>query len=85
MLTVQVDAGRTRIHLMHELFFAIARALPWDSLLQRYLEELFNAHAYPWPRPGEMMALADLAAAFAVAPNSAEPPPGSVADGRSLG
>ena len=26
MLTVQVDAGRTRIHLMHELFFAIARA-----------------------------------------------------------
>jgi hypothetical protein len=69
MLTVHVDAGRTRIHLMHELFFAIARALPWDGLLQRYLEELFNVRAYPWPRPGVMMALADLAAAFAVAPN----------------
>jgi P-loop Domain of unknown function (DUF2791) len=68
MLAVQVDAGRTRIHLMHELLFAVARAVPWDSLLQRYLEELFNTHAYPWPRPGEMIALADLAAAFSVAP-----------------
>ena len=37
--------------------------------VQHYLEELFNAHAYPWPRPNEMMALADLAATFAVAPN----------------
>jgi hypothetical protein len=69
MLTVQLDAGRTRIHLIHELFFAIARALPWGSLLQRYLEELCSAHAYPWPRPGESMAMADLASAFAVAPN----------------
>jgi hypothetical protein len=69
MLTVRVDAGRTRMHLMQEVFFTIARALPWGSLLQRYLEELFSAHAYPWPRPNEMMALADLAATFAVAPN----------------
>ena len=69
MLTVSVEAGRTRIHLMHELFFAIARALPWDSLVQRYLEALFGAHDYAWPRPGEPMAMADLAAAFAVAPN----------------
>jgi hypothetical protein len=69
MLTVHVDAGRTRIHLMHELFFSIARALPWGSLLQRYLEELFRVHAYPWPRPGVMIPLTDLAAAFAVAPN----------------
>jgi hypothetical protein len=69
MMAVQLDAGRTRIHLMHELFFAVARELPWDRLLQRYLEELFNTHSYPWPRPGEMVALADLAATFAVAPN----------------
>jgi hypothetical protein len=69
MLTVQVDAGRTRIHLAHELFFTIARALPWGNLLQRYLEGFFSVRAYPWPQPGVMMALADLAAAFAVAPN----------------
>jgi hypothetical protein len=69
MLTVQLDAERTRIHLMQELFFAIARALPWDSLVQRYLERLFGDHAYAWPRPGEPMTLADLATAFDVAPN----------------
>jgi bacteriophage exclusion system BrxC/D-like protein len=69
MLTVHLEAGRTRIHLMHELFFAIARALPWDSLVQRYLELLFGDHAYAWPRPGETMTMTDLAAAFAVAPN----------------
>ena len=69
MLTVHVDAGRTRIHMMHELFFAIARALPWDSLVQRYLEGLFGAHAYAWPRPGRPMTMPDLAAAFAVAPS----------------
>ncbi len=69
MLTVRVDAGHTRTHLMQEVFFTIAHALPWDRLLQRYLEELFSARAYPWPRPNEIMALADLAATFAVAPN----------------
>jgi hypothetical protein len=69
LLTVGIDAARTRIHMMHELFFAIARDLPWDSLLQRYLEELFGENAYPWPRPGEVMTIPDLAAAFSVAQN----------------
>ena len=69
MLAVQVDAGRTRVHMMHELFFAITRALPWDSLIQRYLEKLFGDNSYTWPRPGAAMAAAELAAAFAVAPS----------------
>ena len=69
MFTVSVDAGRTRVHLMHELFFAICRTLPWDSLVQRYLEGLFGAHDYAWPRRGEAMVVAELASAFAVAPN----------------
>lgn len=69
MLTVPVDAGLTRVHLMHELFFAIARALPWDRLVQRYLEGLFAANAYPWPRPGAAMTMPELAGAFAVAPS----------------
>jgi len=69
MITIPVDAGRTRIHLMHELFFAIANALPWNRLVQRYLEGLFGAHDYSWPRPGMPMTVADLATAFEVAPN----------------
>ena len=68
MLTVHIDAGQTRIHMMHELFFAIARALPWDDLLQRYLERLFGDNSYPWPRPGAAVTMSELAATFAVAP-----------------
>ena len=69
MLTVPVEAERTRVHLMQEVFFAISRALPWDSLVQRYLEGLLSAHDYAWPRPGEKQAITDLAAAYGVAPN----------------
>jgi P-loop Domain of unknown function (DUF2791) len=69
LLCVRADAGRTRIHMMHDLFFAVARALPWDDLTQTYLERLFAAHAYAWPRPGEATSMADLAATFGVAPN----------------
>lgn len=68
MLAAHVDAAASRINLMHELFFAVARALPWDDLAQRYLERLFAANHYPWPRPGEALPLAELATAFAVAP-----------------
>jgi len=69
MLTAHIDAGHTRIHLMHELFFAIAHALPWDGLVQRYLEQLFAANAYPWPQPRKAMTMPELATAFAVAPS----------------
>ena len=33
--------------MMQELFYSIARALQWDSLVQRYLEGLFGAHDLP--------------------------------------
>lgn len=69
MLTVRIDAAHTRIHMMHDLFFAISRALPWDSLLQHYLQALFAANAYPWPQPGVPMTMSSLAEAFAIAPN----------------
>lgn len=69
MLSVHIDAGRTRINLMHELFFAITRALPWDDLLQCYLEGLFTANAYAWPRPGVAVPMTELATIFGVAPS----------------
>lgn len=69
MLTVRIDAAQTRIHMMHELFFTISRALPWDSLVQHYLQALFAANAYPWPQPGVPMTMPALADAFAIAPN----------------
>ena len=38
MLSVHVSAGATRLHMLQDVFFAIAGALPWDDLLRRYLE-----------------------------------------------
>ena len=69
MSAVHVDAARTRISLIHELLFAITRALPWDGMLQSYLEGLFTANAYAWPRPGLALTMAELATEFGVAPS----------------
>jgi hypothetical protein len=68
LLHVHLSTGETKLHMVQDMFFALVRALPWDGLLQRYLEELFTRHEHPWPRPGTAMATADLAAAFGIAP-----------------
>jgi hypothetical protein len=65
--SVRIDAARTRLHMMHELFFAVARALPWEDLAQQRIERLFAANDYAWPRPGEAMTMAELAVSFGVA------------------
>ncbi len=65
---VHIDAAATRVHMPQELVFAIARALPWETLIQRLLERIFAANDYPWPQPGAAMTMAELAAAFATAP-----------------
>jgi hypothetical protein len=65
---VAIDAARTRLHLPQDVFFALARALPWTEMVQTYLEALFAANDYPWPRPGIAMARPALAEALGVAP-----------------
>ena len=52
LLHAHLSAGETKLHMAQELFFGLVRVLPWDGLLQRYLEELFTRHEHPWPRPG---------------------------------
>ncbi|HTW72071.1 MAG TPA: BREX system ATP-binding domain-containing protein [Acetobacteraceae bacterium] len=64
MLALHVSAGTVRLHMLQDVFFALARALPWDDLLQRYAEGLFNRNGYPWPRPGTALTMPDLASAF---------------------
>ena len=68
LIPLHLSAATTRVHMLHDLFFAIARQLPWDRLLQRQVEEMFTRHGYAWPRPGEAVTMAELAAAHAVAP-----------------
>ena len=62
-----ISAGAVRLHMLQDVFFALARALPWDDLLQRYTEDLFTRNGYPWPRPGEALTMPDLAQEFGIA------------------
>jgi hypothetical protein len=68
LLHAHLSAAETRLHMAHEMFFAIAGALPWDQLVQRYLEELFTRNDHKWPRPGTPMGTDQLAEAFGIAP-----------------
>jgi hypothetical protein len=68
LLHAHLSAAETKLHMAQELFFALARVLPWDGLLQRYLEELFSRHEHPWPQPGTALGTAELADAFGIAP-----------------
>ena len=65
---VQIDAAHTRLHMLQDMVFALTRALPWPHMVQQYLERLFAANGYPWPQPGVRRSIAELAAAFDVAP-----------------
>ncbi len=69
MIAARISAGDTRLHMLQDLFFALARMLPWDDLARRYVEDLFAQNDYPWPEPGQKMSMAELAHEFGVAPN----------------
>ncbi len=68
LLHAHLSAAETKLQMAHEMLFALVRVLPWDGLLQRYLEELFARHEHPWPRPGTALSTAELADAFGIAP-----------------
>jgi hypothetical protein len=67
MLPVPISAGEVRLHMLQDVFFAVARALPWDDLLQRYIEDLFSRNGYPWPHPGAALTMPELAQEFGIA------------------
>jgi hypothetical protein len=69
MLPVHISAGEVRLHMLQDVFFAVARALPWDTLLQRYTEALFTRNGYAWPDPGTALTMPELAKEFGIAAN----------------
>ena len=40
----RVDSASTRVHLIDQLFFAVARQVEWDTLTDRFLRELLQAN-----------------------------------------
>jgi hypothetical protein len=67
LTVVRVDLATVRLHMLQNVVFAVAAALPWDRLLQTRLEAVVAAAGYRWPDPGEPLLLAALAEANGVA------------------
>jgi hypothetical protein len=65
---IEIDTAATRLHLLQNLFFAIARSIDWDTLTQTQLERVVANCGYRWPHPGRRTTLAILAEANEVAP-----------------
>lgn len=68
LIVVEIDTVTTKLHLLQNLFFAIAEAIDWEALTQRQLERMVATSGYRWPTPGRRATLATLAEANAVAP-----------------
>jgi hypothetical protein len=67
LVPLDVSAGEVRLHMLQDVFCALSRRFPWDALLQRYVEGLFNRNGYAWPHPGEPLTMAELAQEFGIA------------------
>jgi len=69
LTTMRVDAATTRIHMIQNVFFAVAHGIDWTGLAQRWVEAKFAENGYQWPRPGAPVPLRDLAEHNNVAEN----------------
>src|SRR5690348_16509706 len=53
MAFVKIDSAEVKLHLMHDVFFSIARNLDWERDAQTFVEGLFRRNEYIWPSPGK--------------------------------
>jgi hypothetical protein len=58
---VHVDAAATRLHMIQDVFFAVARSLDWGTMAQDFVEALFDRQGYEWPRRGEAVPVHEVA------------------------
>lgn len=56
-----VSAAETKLHMIQDFFFAIARTFDWDAMAQQFVEALFARQGYEWPRPGAAVPIHEVA------------------------
>ncbi|MEC5414309.1 BREX system ATP-binding domain-containing protein [Aurantimonas sp. C2-4-R8] len=64
---MEVDAAKTKLHMIHDVFFALARRIDWETLAQHWVEMTFRVNHYEWTRPGEPAPIEELSAANTIA------------------
>jgi hypothetical protein len=62
LMSSQIDASATRLHMIQDIFFAVSRSLDWPALAQGFVEALAIKQNYRWPRPGGGVTFQDVAA-----------------------
>jgi hypothetical protein len=56
-----IDSAVSKLHMIQDVFFAIARQIDWPATAQRFIEAMCKDHGYVWPQPGKAVPLAELA------------------------
>jgi hypothetical protein len=68
-LAARVDAASTRIHMMDQLFFAVAPQVDWDGLAAQAVRAAMAAAAHPVPEGSSEVSVGAVAAHYDVDPN----------------
>ncbi|MCC7464378.1 MAG: DUF2791 family P-loop domain-containing protein [Gammaproteobacteria bacterium] len=66
MVSAAIDSAATKLHMIQDVFFGIARQIDWPTLAQRFIEALFRDNGHTWPRPGIPVPITELAEANGV-------------------
>jgi hypothetical protein len=61
---VLVDAVHTRVHMMDEMFFSVARQIDWDGLARTAVRAAWADAAYPCPDGSDDVSVAAIAVHF---------------------
>jgi BREX system ATP-binding protein BrxC/D len=62
-VVAHVDSGQVRVHMMEQVFFAVAAQVPWRETVQQVVARLVEAEGYALPAPGSEPMFVRLAAA----------------------
>ncbi|MCC6920868.1 MAG: DUF2791 family P-loop domain-containing protein [Alphaproteobacteria bacterium] len=68
MVCAHIDSAETKLHMIQDVFFGVARQIDWNTSAQSFLERLFRKQGYQWPNPGQPMTVQALSAANDVDP-----------------
>lgn len=63
LIRTKLDSADVRLHMIHDIFFAIARQIDWIATAQRFMEGLVARQGYVWPTPGEAVSIHQIAEA----------------------
>jgi hypothetical protein len=66
MLHLAVDVAAMRLHMIQDLFFALARQVDWARTTQDFVEALLRRQGLKWPNPGEPAGLDAVAEANSI-------------------